>query len=156
MDCRYQYRYDRSTQWACHYDLFSITNNKKYGEELHEITMRENTIRMQIYINHLPLNKHEHIMMNQQQIHPYCDNNICKHSQYEETMHHYLFQCPRYEQQRQIMVNNVKKKYKTHNIITKNKKSNQHKGENKKQRHNRKIIPFADDFHIFSFNLFTV
>ena len=130
------YRFDRSTQWAKHYDLFDIKIDKKYAQELYKLTWKENKIRMMLYTNHIPLNSHQHHVMTMEHQSPICDNEVCKEDQIEESIHHYLFLCPRYSMEREIMTNNVKKIYMLHNIKGKNIEKNKIKTT---------MIPFVDD-----------
>ena len=92
-----QYVLSRATKWANHYHLFSIKYHKTYSNELYPLTQSENIIRMMLYTNHLPLNAHEYYMMQHTNNSPYCDHPGCNHQHIEESLHHFLCECPRYE-----------------------------------------------------------
>ena len=114
----FSYRTNRATKWAHHYDILNIPYDRKYGHDLHRLSQSDNTIRMMLYTNHLPLNLHEHQVMDKIATNPHCDHPSCKNNNAYETLHHYLFICPRYNQPRQQMISNVKRIYNYHNTIT--------------------------------------
>ena len=137
----FSYRSNRATKWASHYDIFNISYDRRYGQELHRLSQTDNTIRIMLYTNHLPLNLHEYEIMENKTINPLCDHPPCKNDNIYETLHHYLFTCPRYKQQREQMVSNVKCIYNYHNILVINSTNdNSHKPEQPKR-----LLPFIND-----------
>ena len=137
-----QYADSRSTKWAYHYHLFNIQYNATYPEELQRMTQMENTTRIMLYTNHLPLNSHKHFVMNNPNITTYCDNLECEQQQIDESLFHYLFECPRYIKQRKIYIDNTKLIYIKHNVLAMRQKHTK-----TIKQHKRKIRNFITDKH---------
>ena len=131
------YKYNNKNKWSEHYHLWKIQNDKRYGKEIIHLTMRENEIRMLLYTNHLPLNLFIHKFLNRKDHSPHCRHKECKEQEIEESMFHFLFQCPKYEKLRQSMIKTVKQLYQINNTMARN-------NQNKKKRHQR-VVSFIDD-----------
>ncbi len=74
-------------------------NPKLYGDELYSISPKENSIRLMLYLNKLPLNQFMRDKLNHN-IEGYCDYETCYENGIEETTHHFLCYCPQNESER--------------------------------------------------------
>ena len=52
--------------------------DERYGLELYRLNQYENKMRMMIYANHLPLNSHQHYVMENNNQSPVGDQAECK------------------------------------------------------------------------------
>ena len=84
---------DASTRWAIHYDPYNIKLAERYANKAYKLNRNQNRMRISLYANHLPLNAHQHYVMNKNDISPSGDDSNCKEQQLEETMHHYMLVC---------------------------------------------------------------
>ena len=60
------YKYTKKDKWSMHYYSWNIRHDKRYGEEILNLTRHENEIRMLLYTNHLPLNQFLSVFMKQE------------------------------------------------------------------------------------------
>ena len=67
-----KYKINRSIKWAQHYDLFDIKYDKRYGDEMYQLSRTDNIIRIMLYTDQLPLNLHEYEVMESDDKEPYC------------------------------------------------------------------------------------
>lgn len=103
------------TNWSHHYFKWNISYSKNFGKELVHFTKLQNNLRIMIYTNHLPLNKFINEFLKKDSISPYCDNNDCKILKKDESLYHFYVNCPRYNEHRNILLNEIKSLYKKHN-----------------------------------------
>ncbi len=100
--------YKNTTKWSSHLKRWNIKLNKKFKYELKFFDYREQNIRILLYSNHLKLKKFcfHHKMYNIKD--PRCTE--CSMNT-EESLQHYLCECPRYQSQRELRDDQISKMY---------------------------------------------
>lgn len=93
---------------------------------------------MLLYTNHLPLNKFLHEFLKKKEQSPLCDDAVCSQNNLDETMHHFICICPKYEQIRNVMINDVKQLWEIVNSMINDVNTS-------KIKKKRKKINFVDD-----------
>ena len=111
------YKESRQHKWSNHYYKWNVSHDKRYSKELVHLSKLENDLRIMLYTNHFPVNKFWHEKLNMEHISPLCNDPQCMREQTEESLFHFLIECPQYEQDRKILMQNVQDLYKKHNMM---------------------------------------
>ena len=94
-----------------------------------------------LHTNHSPLNLHEYVIVENDTIMLYRDHHDCTEQQIPETLHHFLFSCPKHDLLSRTMISNVQNICNYHNII----KINDQSDDSSNQRESTKLLPFTTD-----------
>ena len=113
------YKEARKDKWSNHYYKWNIPHDKRFGKELLHLSKLENELRIMLYTNHFPVNSFWHDKLHMAHVSPLCNNSKCMQAHINESLFHFLVECPQYEQNRKIMVESVQNLYNKHNMLNK-------------------------------------
>ena len=77
---------------------------------------------MVLYTFHFPVNEFLHHKLGVQSVSPLCNHKSCIQNGTEESLIHYLLECPQYEVPRLSMIESIKETYRKYNLMENNHK----------------------------------